>query len=450
MSYHDVLLINPPSRQREFYEHLGLGYLAACLRKQNIDVKILNMPHWMAPRALQEVKKYSCKLVGVSIPFQRSALQAFSFISRLKREGFETAHVAVGGIYPSFAYEEILNQFPVVDSVVIGEGEETIVELAEAIIRNSNWKKIRGIAFRGQENIVTTELRPLIEDLDTVPFPERDALPEVLEKLEHAPVLSSRGCYGRCTFCSVVPFFKKFGTPLRMRSSANVVEELEFLYNKYRVRNVDFNDANFIGGKGRGFRRAREIAELMLSKNMGLKFGIQCRPNEIDLELFTILKRAGLSKVFVGIESGSQAMLDRFQKDVTVEENLKALETLGKLDLITYMGFITFDDRTTMQEYSENMAFIEQAKKLMPQNALFYDLGTKLLPLSGTDAEKNMKDRGILTGNSLKLDYKMDDPQMNLFYSAIKIKEDFSRIGRRLRETDKEWTKEKPKKFVSE
>ena len=143
-------------------------------------------------------------------------------------------------------------------------------------------------------------------------------------------------------------------------------------------------------------------------------------------------------------------MLDRFQKDVTVEENLKALETLGKLDLITYMGFITFDDRTTMQEYSENMAFIEQAKKLMPQNRLFYDLGTKLLPLSGTDAEKNMKDRGIMTGNSLKLDYKMDDPQMNLFYSAIKIKEDFSRIGRRMRETDKEWTKEKPKKFVSE
>ncbi len=444
MAYHDVLLINPPSRQREFYEHLGLGYLAACLRKQNVDVKILNMPHWMAPRALQEVKKYSCKLVGISVPFQRSAVQAFNFISRLKREGFETAHVAIGGIYPSFAYEEILSQFPVVDSVVIGEGEETIVELAEAIISGSNWKKISGIAFRENKDIVTTELRPLIEDLDAIPFPERDALPEVLEKLEHAPVLSSRGCYGRCTFCSVVPFFKKFGPSLRMRSSANVIEELEFLSKKYGVRNVDFNDANFIGGKGRGARRAQEIAELMQKKNLNIKFGIQCRPNEIDLELFTILKRAGLSKVFVGIESGSQAMLDRFQKDITVAENLKALEILSKLDLITYMGFITFDDRTTIHEYNENMAFIEKAKKLMPQNRLFYDLGTKLLPLAGTDAEKNMKERGILVGNSLKFDYKMDDLKMNYIYSAIKIKEDITRIGRKVRETDKEWTKDQP------
>ena len=443
MVYHDVLLINPPSRQREFYEHLGLGYLAACLRQQNIDVKILNMPHWMAPRALKEVKKYSCKLVGISIPFQRSAAQAFNFISRLKREGFNTAHMAVGGIYPSFAYEEIIKEFPVVDSVVIGEGEETIVELAEAIINDTDWKKIRGLAYRENDGIVTTEVRPLIEDLDTVPFPERDALPEVLEKLDHAPVLSSRGCYGRCNFCSVVPFFKKFGTPLRMRTSANVIEELEFLYNKHRVRNVDFNDANFIGGKGHGFRRAREIAELILNKNMDLKFGIQCRPNEIDLELFTLLKKAGLSKVFVGIESGSQTMLDRFQKDITVEENIKALETLSKLDLITYMGFITFDDRTTMQEYNENMAFIEKAKRLMPQNRLFYDLGTKLLPLAGTDAEKTMKKRGNMKGSSMRFEYKMDDPKMNLIYSAIKIKEDISRIGRRLRETDKEWTKEK-------
>ncbi|WP_418791538.1 B12-binding domain-containing radical SAM protein [Phosphitispora sp. TUW77] len=441
MAYHDVLLINPPSRQRELYEHLGLGYLAACLRQQGIDVKILNMPHWMAPRALQEVKKYSCKLIGVSIPFQRSAVQAFNFISRLKKEGFVTAHVAVGGIYPSFAYEDILKQFSVVDSVVIGEGEKTIVELAEAVIGDGNWRKISGIAFRENDDIVTTELRPSIEDLDAIPFPERDTLPEVLGKLEHAPVLSSRGCYGRCTFCSVVPFFKKFGTPLRMRSSVNVIEELEFLYNRYGVRNVDFNDANFIGGKGRGFRRAQEIAELILKKNLNIKFGIQCRPNEIDMELFTTLKKAGLSKVFVGIESGSQAMLDRFHKDIAVEDNLKALQTLGKLDLITYMGFITFDDRTTIQEFKENMAFIEQAKKLVPQNRLFYDLGTKLLPLAGTDAEKNMKEKGTLSGNSLRFKYKFNDPKMDLLYSTIKLKEDVSRIGRKLKETDKEWIK---------
>ncbi len=438
MEYHDVILINPPSRKKEVYEHLGLGYLAACLRKRNIDVKILNMTHWTVPQAFQEVKRFSSKILGVSIPFQRSGALAFNLISRLKKEGF-AAHVVVGGIYPTFSYEEIMKRFPAVDSVVLGEGEETIVELAEAVINGNDWRQVKGIAYRENGQTVTNETRPLIKDLDTIPFPERDALPEVLKKTNFAPMLTSRGCYGRCSFCSVVPFFSKFGPKYRMRSSKNVMEEIEMLYHQYNVRNIEFNDANFIGGKGRGFNRAREIAEEILKSNLDLRFSIQCRPDDVDEELFTVLKNAGLSKVFLGVESGSQSMLDRFHKDVTVEENLKSLEILGKLDLIVFMGFITFDDRTSLKEFNENLVFIQKAKRVMPKNRLYYDLGAELIPLAGTEAERYMKETRKLMGNSLKFSYKVEDPRLLLICNTVKFTDVFKRIGRNLRDYDKEW-----------
>ncbi len=440
MEYHDVLLLNPPSKQKQVYEHLGLGYLAAFLRERNIDVKILNMPHWTVPQAFKEIKTFNCKILGVSIPFQKGAELAFKLISYLKKAEFQ-AHVVIGGIYPTFCYEEIMGIFPEVDSVVLGEGEETFTELAEFIIDDEDWRQVEGIAFRKNGKIVTTGLRPLIKDLDTIPFPERDVLPEVLPTLGYAPMLTSRGCYGRCSFCSVVPFFSKCGGPkYRMRSSRNVMEELEILHDKYNVSNVEFNDANFIGGKGRGYKRALEIAEGILKRNFDLRFSIQCRPDEVDEELFTILKRAGLSKVFLGVESGSQSVLDRFQKDITVEENLKALEILNKLDLIVLMGFITFDNRTTLKELNENLMFIQKARRIMSKSKLYYDLGTKLLPLAGSEAEKYLKETKKMAGNSLRFSYKLEDPRVSLMYSMFRVADGLYRVKREMRDFDREWT----------
>lgn len=438
MEYHDVLLVNPPSKKKEVYEHLGLGYLAACLRKQNIKVKILNMPHRTIPDALKETKKHNCRVLGVSIPFQQSANYAVQLISQLKKDGFD-AHVTIGGIYPTFAYEEIMNMYPAIDTAVLGEGEETFVELVKAVINGKDLRKVSGIAYRDNNEIVATETRPMIRDLDTIPFPERDILPEVLVKTNFAPMLTSRGCYGRCSFCSVVPFFLKFGPKYRMRSSKNVIEELEILYNKFNVRNVEFNDANFIGGKGRGLQRAGEIAEEILKRNMDLRFSIQCRPDDVNEEMFAVLKKAGLSKIFLGIESGSQSQLDRFRKDVTVEENLKALEVLGKLDLIVFMGFITLDQETTLQEVSDNMAFIRKADKIMPKKRLYYDLAAKLVPLAGTEAERKMKESGKYIGHSLRFTYKMDNPRLNGIYKSLVLSDTFRRIEREARNYDRDW-----------
>ena len=126
--------------------------------------------------------------------------------------------------------------------------------------------------------------RPSVGDLDSLPFPVRDLLPEVLEQTGYASLLSSRGCYGRCTFCSVNAFFARFGAKYRMRSVENVLAEMEELQRNYGVRNFAFNDANFICGR-KGRERAFEFAEALLKRGIKARFSIQCRVNDVEKEL---------------------------------------------------------------------------------------------------------------------------------------------------------------------
>lgn len=415
----DVLLINPPAKGVEIYEHLGLGYITACLRKNNIRVRIIDihLNGWSISKAIQEVRKYPCKLIGISIPFQDFARQALNFATKLKKAGVN-AHLSIGGIYPTFAYPEILEKFPAIDSVVLGEGEETFVELAQRILANDEWRDIKGIAYRRNGAVIKNEIRPSIKDLDEIPFPARDMLPRVLQKVKYASMITSRGCYGRCTFCSVVPFFSQFGPRFRVRSPENVVDEIEYLYKKYKVRNIMFHDANFIGNQ----RRAAAIAEEIIKRNLRLHYSIECRADNVNRELFRLLKASGLRRVFLGVESGSQAVLDRLQKDIDVDDNINALKILSELEIYVSMGFIMFDDRTTLEEFKDNIIFIQKAKEIMPPGKLdnVY-IASKLLPLSGTEFERYLMEAKKYKGDSLNWHYRLDDPKVNLLYNALKI-----------------------------
>lgn len=419
MTYYDVLLISPPwSKLGDGLENLGLGYIAAFLRHKQISVKILDAPLNGLDRnkALEEIMKIDCKLIGVSIPYQEAALEILDFITEIKKLKPQV-HLTIGGIYPTFAYEELLTLYPSIDTVVIGEGEETTTLLAEALLHSRDYSSIQGIAYRLDDSVIKTEARPSVEDLDTIPFPERDTLDLNLKTHHFATIITSRGCYARCSFCSVVPYYSSFGQQYRMRSAENVLQEIEQLYYQYGVRNIMFNDANFIGGSVNAKARAREIAEGIINRKLDLEIRIQCRVNDVEEELFSLLKQAGLTRVYLGIESGSQTVLDRFKKDATVEQNLDALKILAKLDLFVAMGFIMFDDRINFNELNDNIAFLKHAKTIIKKDKSgpVYPL-SKLLPLAGTEIEAYMKNNKKYVGNSLKYSYSFDDPAINIFY----------------------------------
>lgn len=417
----DVLFINPYwSKLGESIEHLGFGYMAAVLRKCGFSVSIVDAPinEWNNVQTINGIKKYSPLIIGVSIPFQEGAADALELIRMLK-PAFGS-HLTVGGIYPTFEYQALLENYPEIDSIVMGEGEETMVELVKALKSGTPLSSVDGLAIRCIHEITVTGKRHLVKDLDSLPFPARDTLPEVLKKFNFASILSSRGCYGRCSFCSVDGFYSSFGPKYRMRSYKNVVDEMEMLLKDYSVHNFMFNDANFIGGSGRGRDRAYEIGREILKRNIKCEFRIQCRANDVDRDLFKLLKEAGLSRVYIGIESGSQPQLDRYIKDITVEENLKAMSILNDLNLFVKIGFIMFDRNATIDDLVNNISFIGKLKKMFNKGNLGYIYPiSRLIPLSGSAEKKKLMDIGVLEGDYLNYTYKFKDKKVDAMYKIM-------------------------------
>ena len=221
MEKYDALLINPFwSKLHGGLEHLGLGYIAAEMRRRGLSVRIIDVPinQWNEKRTLEELENISTNLMGISLPFQEGAKEGLDFIKAIRGMGYK-GHITIGGIYPTFSYEKILKDYPDIDSVVLGEGELTLTELCENLISHGDLTKVNGLAIRDNHKIITTKIRPLVENLDTLTFPARDTLEDVLKEHNFASMMSSRGCYGRCNFCSVDPFYSQFGPKYRLRST---------------------------------------------------------------------------------------------------------------------------------------------------------------------------------------------------------------------------------------
>jgi anaerobic magnesium-protoporphyrin IX monomethyl ester cyclase len=235
----------------------------------------------------------------------------------------------------------------------------------ERIAAGCDIDDVPGLALRTAEGYRVTPKRNLIRDPDTLPFPARDIL---MPKWRAGAIpteiyiAGSRGCPYRCSFCDIKTFYKNGqGLSWRCRSPGNVVAELRQLCAEFGTSpTYCFVDDQFLGPGNRGRAHAHEFVDRLMESNLGVSFEITCRADSIDQDIFDRLKRAGLTGVYLGLDSGSQAALDRFQKDISVERNLHAIRTLRELDLAVDFGFIMFDPWTTTNDLEANLAFLRE------------------------------------------------------------------------------------------
>lgn len=404
----EILLINlchPGIRPQDRQEHLGLGYLAAVLRQHSHEVRILDAAalrlsdHNALKRA---IGKPQADLIGVSIPFQERLRHCLRFVSALRKEGFRGPIVA-GGHPPTFLYRSILENCPELDVVVVGEAEQTMVDLARDLPPQGEWRATPGVAYRSGDQVVVNPPRPLASDLNALPFPARDTLPLYLAAaapgdVPAASVLRSRGCTAHCSFCDTRAFYSVArGHAWRVRSATNVTDEMQWLRDESGVQFIRFWDDNFMGPGRRGLDEVKALAREIISRDLGMGFALECRVDSLDEEGLLLLKEAGLKRVFLGIESGVQRALDTYDKRVTVEANRRALRVLKALGIDVTVGFIMFDPYTTVEELAANTEFLRdeigpwsEVKRIVaqPMNALQVYDGT---PLAG-----KLKDNGML------------------------------------------------------
>src|SRR5262249_3365793 len=199
--------------------------------------------------------------------------------------------------------DEILPNFPELDSVVRYEGEETLVDLVERLRTGSDWRQTPGIAYLCENQVVVTEPRALVHDLDSLPFPHRPNKPEQIGGFPTLPLLASRGCARRCSFCSIHTFYRTApGKVVRVRKPAKVVEEMQQLHSQHGVRVFLFQDDDFPLWGNAGRRWADELAERFHDSGLAANtvWKISCRGEYVEPELFSKLRDAGLFLVYMG------------------------------------------------------------------------------------------------------------------------------------------------------
>jgi radical SAM superfamily enzyme YgiQ (UPF0313 family) len=412
----DVLLVVPPYYYKtkvlttSVKEYAGVGYLTAVLREHGYNVAIIDadLSGFDVDQTVQAILEKPASIIGFTV-LQVAAPSVVRIVKGLRGAGVRS-HITIGGHFPTFGTEDIFIECPELDSIVRGEGENSCLNLVNALLRNAgDWRKVEGVAYRENGKTVINPPGPLISDLDTIPFPSRNTLKEVLKRGGSASIISSRGCYGNCAFCSVNAFYKTGkGPKWRGRSPGNLVDEIEQLVNEWGVHVFVFNDDNFIGPGKAGRERAYRIGEELIRRNLDIKYSIPAAVNDVEEELFGFLRTSGLRSVFLGIESMLQSQLELLNKHTTVEQNERAIEILEKLKIFYQIGFIMFCPNSTLEEVKYNLEYIRDK---MVRNDY---CGTQIF--SG--------DLRILQGTSLEAYFKnWDNVRKERFYYAFTIKD---------------------------
>jgi anaerobic magnesium-protoporphyrin IX monomethyl ester cyclase len=396
--------------------NLGMGYLAAVLRRHGCAVEMLEVredPDVLAGRLLERRPL----VVGFSLIFQFFLPQYRRIAQHLRAAGV-TCHFTIGGHYPSLCHDELLTNFPEIDSVVRYEGEETLVELVDRLQAGADWRAIDGIAYLRHGEVVATPARPLVQDLDSLPFPERPYEPERVGGFSTLPVLASRGCIRRCSFCSIHTFYRTApGKVVRVRKPEKVIEEMLDLYHRHGIRVFLFQDDDFPLWGRKGRRWADELMARMhesgLAENTIWK--ISCRAEYVEPELFAAMREAGLFLVYMGIESGVESGLEILFKQMTIQQNLDAVATLKQLGIAYSYGFMLFDPSSTFESVRQNVGFLRQIAGDGSAPAVF----SRMLPYGGTPIRDLLAKEGRLRGDLTHPDYDFLDPRLNEYYGLL-------------------------------
>lgn len=393
-----IVLIVPPGYSvphAQFnLERLGLGYLASPLRAFGHHVTIVDgiIERLDWAELLTRIWELRPDVLGVSLMSHHGVAQLHNFL-REARSALPSLHICLGGMFPSINWKELLETLPEVDSVICGEGEGTIVALASALEDKAALNSIPGLAVRTSSGVSFEPARTPIE-LDELLWPARDQLPTILARGGPAALISSRGCYARCTFCTIEAVTRSlYPRPQRYRSPGSIVDEMERLQGEYGARRFYFVDENFIGPGRRGRERAQAIAREITRRRLDVAFSLECRCMDVEAETFKDLVEAGLQRVFLGVETIEQEELDRFHKAQDRQMVDRAIRILRDLGVHVEIGFILFTPWSTLESLARKRRFLEE---FGPNTTA--SLGSYLSVMPGTEVERQLRTEHLLGG----------------------------------------------------
>jgi tRNA A37 methylthiotransferase MiaB len=362
-------------------------YLASILEDQGFEVLILD--NWINSTityddvytAIMERKDEIC-FVGTS-SYMLSNASTKELVTKLKKNDI---NIISGGYGPTFEPVTFLEAGA--ELVCMGEGEKTIIDIANYFLgKIVNKKEIKGVSYleKGKPKHTTTQCQIL--NLDDIPFPTRPFIELLKKRKSTINVLTSRGCNGKCSFCSISAFWaKNTGEKWRGRSIRNIIEELKILQAE-GVETVKFIDDSFIENE-RDDQWCKDFADTLEREGLKFQFRASIRADKVTAEIMEQLKKAGFFSFSCGIENGSQSALVRMGKLASLKDNSNALECFRQFDYYVQAGFILFDDKTTLNELKENYVFMDKHIDLVTKGIF-----SEMFAAEGTNFTNNLRNK---------------------------------------------------------
>ena len=402
-----VLFVEPP---KDFWfimgeylpPPLGILQLAAYLenKNKNVEIEVLDCQakHWGWKGLEKHIESFQPDIVAPSGFATCSAYTVIRTLELAKKVNPNILTVAGGQHFDATANES-LKTYPEIDVIVRGEGEQTFVELIQALSEKSSFSQIKGISFRHGRKILHNPSRPLIGNLDDLPFPGYHFVEDVIDKYHfkmmasskagYALIEGSRGCPHRCTFCSQ---WKHWGGIWRGKSPKRIADEMEFCFQNYGIRFLWLTDDNFGLGK-----RANDLCDEIIQRGISddIMWFMQVRCDDIIKyrDILPKMRKAGNRWFLVGLESHSSTTLDAFNKGTRPEDAKTSIKLLKKSEIFAQATLIIGERKDTAGSIADLREFVNDVD---PDLAIFMIL----TPFPGTELYETANRNGWIEDNN--------------------------------------------------
>lgn len=399
-----VLFVYPPISQEErygrlkdvgtIYPSLGTGYVAAIAEKNECEVKIvdseaMNYDYDDIKKIIEEFKP---DMIGMQT--YCTNLSKCYKIAKIAKNFDKNIKIILGGAHATLSPEDSI-QNENIDFIIYGEGEIVFTNLLNALIKKKSFENINGLVWKDKGKVIKNGPQELIQNLNKLPFParhlfsiERYHASANLRGKRTLNIITSRGCPFRCAYCSG---HRTFGETHRYNSAEKVIEEINLLISKYKVDSIQFYDEIFTANRKRVMELCGALIEDNKKRKKKIEWSCFTRVNLVDEELLEKMKEAGCYLIYYGFESGVQRLLDLIKKDITLEQQKRAVELTHKAGIEVWGSFMLALPTETIED---SWKTINWAIKLNIDSILF----PITRPFPGTELYDLCKSNGkILT-----------------------------------------------------
>ena len=416
--FEEISLINasdlrPKGIKNDDMSHypLGFAYLYSYLEPHGYTLDHLflnNHPYNESEKKIiQKIFDFQPDVVGLQI-FTQNRVSSFRVIEMIEQK-YPSIQIVIGGIHTTVMYKQILKRYPRLIAV-LGEGEVTFLELLSKLKSNTGLNMVRGIAFNNGGNIIKTKERPLIDNIDNLPFPKHKPFFRG-NKRQIMCLMTSRGCPFACSFCCLDSISRR---RVRLRSPENVIKEIEEITNKLpQIKKIWIEDDNFFIDN----QRVVDICDLIIKKRLNKKFSFVCsgRIKPVNQKMLFKLKEANFKKILMGLESGDDGILKKCHKGIQANDAILTAKMFAKADLDMGMFLIIGLPGENMETIKNTAKVV---KKIQKTHYLPFGDCSLLVTYPGTEVYELAKKGGAITD-----DFWMTDQPTPVFTLENSIEE---------------------------